>query len=175
MAVELSGAILVVMAHTRTETLVAPVAALLADPARAAMLWALADGRALPAGELARVARVSASTASHHLAKLLDGGLVHDERHGRHRYFRLATPEVAAALEALAVVRQPHVSVARDDSAVFDPMRFARSCYDHLAGYAGVALTEALVGARSRMSGPPTAGPNAQGQRMCGPCTRPRR
>ncbi|MEO8636796.1 MAG: winged helix-turn-helix domain-containing protein [Gemmatimonadales bacterium] len=133
------------MARTRVETLVAPVAALLADPARAAMLWALADGRALPAGELARSARVSASTASFHLAKLLDGGLVADERHGRHRYFRLATPEVAAALEALAVVGQPHVSAVRPNPATFEPMRFARSCYDHLAGHAGVALTDALI------------------------------
>jgi DNA-binding transcriptional ArsR family regulator len=127
------------------ETLVAPVAALLAEPARAAMLWALADGRALPAGELAGAARVSAPTASFHLAKLLNGGLVTDERHGRHRYFRLATPEVAAALEALAVVRQPQVSAVRPDPATLDPMRFARSCYDHLAGHAGVALTDALI------------------------------
>jgi DNA-binding transcriptional ArsR family regulator len=137
------------MPKRRPDASIAPVAALLADPARAAMLWALADGRMLPAGELAQAARVTASTASHHLARLVDGGLVGVERHGRHRYFHLAAPEVAAALEALAVVHPPTVIATPSDAAPHDALRFARSCYDHLAGYAGVKLTDALVGEAS--------------------------
>ena len=83
---------------------IAPVAALLADSARAAMLTALLDGRALAAGELARLAGVSAATASAHLARLLSGGLVTVVSQGRHRYYRLAGHEVATALEALALL-----------------------------------------------------------------------
>lgn len=78
------------------------VAALIADPARAAMLLTLVDGRARPAGELAYGAGVSAQTASSHLAKLLAGGLLHVEREGRHRYYRLAGPDVVSLLKHLA-------------------------------------------------------------------------
>jgi len=87
------------------EANLAAVAALIGDPARAAMLSALADERrALPAGELAACARISAATASGHLARLLAGNLVTVQPNGRHRYYRLAGPDVAAALEALALV-----------------------------------------------------------------------
>lgn len=124
---------------------VAPAAALLADPARVAMLWALIDGRALPAGELARAAGVSPSTASAHLGRLVAAKWVGAEDQGRHRYMRLINPDVADLLEALAVVGGPPPEAPGGRGGPSDELRLARSCYDHLAGRAGVALTEALV------------------------------
>ena len=125
---------------------VAPVAALLADPARVAILWALIDGRSLPAGELARAAGVSPSTASSHLRRLEAAKWIAMEQHGRHRYFRLTNVDIARALEALATLGEvPSQGIPRQHLAGSD-IRLARSCYDHLAGLAGVALTEALVG-----------------------------
>jgi len=117
---------------------------LLADPARAVMLMALLDGRALPAGELAFAARVTAQTASSHLAKLLAGGLVAVEIEGRHRYYRLAGSHVAQALEHLAGIRPQTQIRRRALSAEAQRLRFCRSCYDHLAGQVGVALKRAL-------------------------------
>jgi DNA-binding transcriptional ArsR family regulator len=117
---------------------------LLADPARAVMLTALLDGRALPAGELAFAARVTAQTASSHLAKLLRGGLLALETEGRHRYYRLAGPHVAQALEHLAAIRPETQIRRRAISPEAQRLRFCRSCYDHLAGQVGVALTRAL-------------------------------
>ncbi|MEX3941481.1 ArsR/SmtB family transcription factor [Paraburkholderia sp. BR10937] len=135
------------MNGTNTHPRVSATAFLIADPARAAMLMALADGRALPAGELAYAAGVTAQTASSHLAKLLDGGLLAVEKEGRHRYYRLADAQVATLLEDLATVgarapvrRKPLGREARD-------LRFARCCYDHLAGQVGVAITERLTDA----------------------------
>jgi DNA-binding transcriptional ArsR family regulator len=117
---------------------------LLADPARAVMLTALLDGRSLPAGELAFAARVTAQTASSHLAKLLAGGLLTLEVEGRHRYYRLAGSHVAQAIEHLAAIR-PETQVRRRAlSPEAQRLRFCRSCYDHLAGQVGVALTRAL-------------------------------
>jgi DNA-binding transcriptional ArsR family regulator len=118
---------------------------LIADAARAAMLMALADGRALPAGELAQAAGVTAQTASSHLAKLLAGGLLAVEQQGRHRYYRLADAHVALALESLASIgAQPSVR-RRSPGREAQKLRFARCCYDHLAGQAGVAITHCLV------------------------------
>lgn len=117
---------------------------LLADPARAIMLTALLDGRALPAGELAYAARVTAQTASSHLAKLLAGGLVALEVAGRHRYYRLAGSHVAQALEHLAAIRPETPIRRRALSPEAQRLRFCRSCYDHLAGQVGVALSRAL-------------------------------
>ena len=117
---------------------------LLADPARAMMLMALLDGRALPAGGLAYAARVSPQTASSHLAKLLAGGLVAVEIQGRHRYYRLSGPHVAQALEHLAAIRPAAQIRRRALSPEARRLRFCRSCYDHLAGRLGVALTRAL-------------------------------
>ena len=117
---------------------------LLADPARAVMLTALLDGRALPAGELAYAARVTAQTASSHLAKLLAGGLVALEIEGRHRYYRLAGAHVAQAIEHLAAIRPETQIRRRALSPEAQRLRFCRSCYDHLAGQVGVALTRAL-------------------------------
>lgn len=124
---------------------IAPVAALLADPARAAMLGALLGGTALAAGELSQAAGISPATASAHLARLLDGGLVAVTRQGRHRYYRLAGHEVASVLEAISQISpvRPVRSLrqSRDAAALVQ----ARTCYDHLAGRAGVALFDALV------------------------------
>jgi DNA-binding transcriptional ArsR family regulator len=113
---------------------------LLSDPARAVMLMALLDGRALPAGELAYAARITAQTASSHLAKLVAGGLLALEAAGRHRYYRLAGSHVAQALEHLAAIRPEPQIRRRALSPEARRLRFCRSCYDHLAGKVGVAL-----------------------------------
>jgi DNA-binding transcriptional ArsR family regulator len=123
------------------------IAALLADPARVAMLDALFDGRALSAGELARRAGVAAPTASAHLRRLLAGGLVAVQAQGRHRYYRLAGPAVAEAMEALSLIAPPRPVRSLRQSQQAQALRFARTCYDHLAGVVGVAVTDALVDA----------------------------
>jgi DNA-binding transcriptional ArsR family regulator len=122
---------------------IAATAALLGDPARANMLAALLDGRALTAKELAYAAHVTPQTASGHLAKLTDGGLLAGERQGRHRYFRLASPLVGQMLEGVMAVtgpEPPRATAWRGGEA----LRMARTCYDHLAGRLGVALADAL-------------------------------
>ena len=124
---------------------VAGTASLIADPARASMLLALVDGRALTAGELAFSAGVTAQTASSHLARLLDGGLISVEKQGRHRYFRLAGAHVARALEQLAEIRPLGPVRRKAPTRSARELRFARCCYDHLAGWLGVAVTEALT------------------------------
>jgi|SRR5690349_5633586 len=128
-----------------TDADIAPVAALLGDPARARIVQALHDGRALPAGELARRAQVAASTASEHLARLVDGKLVAVERSGRHRYFRLASADVAHAVEALAVLSPERAPRSLREAAIGDALAEARTCYDHLAGKLGVAVAETLL------------------------------
>ncbi len=120
-------------------------AALIAEPARAAMLNALLSGRALAAGELARVAGVSRPTASEHLRRLLDGNLVEVVSQGRHRYYRLAGPHVANALEALAHLGPPAPVATLRQANAARALAFARTCYDHLAGTCGVALLDALL------------------------------
>jgi DNA-binding transcriptional ArsR family regulator len=124
---------------------VAQAAALLAEPARAKVLMALADGRALPASLLATEAGVKPQTVSSHLGKLVAGGLLEVERSGRHRYYRLAGPEVAAAVEAVARIAKPEPVKSLRQSTRAAALREARTCYDHLAGRLGVALLEALV------------------------------
>lgn len=124
---------------------VAPVAALFADPSRARIVAALADGRALAASVLAAEAGVATSTASQHLARLVAGGLLTVQRSGRHRYYRLAGESVAAALEALSVLApQPPVRSLRAATRAA-ALRQARTCYDHLAGRLGVAVSTALL------------------------------
>jgi DNA-binding transcriptional ArsR family regulator len=123
---------------------IASTAFLIADAARASMLMALVDGRALPAGELAYAAGVTAQTASTHLAKLLTGGLVAVEAQGRHRYYRLSGPNVALVLENLALITPVAPLRSKPLGGDAQKMRFARCCYDHLAGQLGVALTQAL-------------------------------
>jgi DNA-binding transcriptional ArsR family regulator len=120
-------------------------AALLADAGRSRILFALADGRALPASVLAREAEVAASTASEHLSRLVAAGMLEVERQGRHRYYRIARPEVVQALEALTPLApvRPVRSLRQGTRA--HQMRMARMCYDHLAGRLGVALMGRLV------------------------------
>jgi len=117
---------------------------LLGDPGRAAMLLSLMGGIALPAGELATIANVSAQTASGHLAKLIEGRLLSVERQGRHRYYRLSSAEVADAIESLLVLttRSKPGDKSRQTSA--GSLGHARTCYSHLAGWLGVRITETL-------------------------------
>lgn len=132
--------------------LVARVAGLLADPARARILLTLLDGTARPAGELAFAANISAQSASAHLGKLVEGGLLALQPQGRHRYFRIATREVASAVESLSSLsaslapRKPR-GAAVPRSA---PVQFlhARTCYDHLAGEVAVQVCAAMIKAR---------------------------
>ncbi|OOG40235.1 metalloregulator ArsR/SmtB family transcription factor [Rhodanobacter sp. C05] len=120
----------------------AELGSLLAEPARAAMLLALMDGSARPAGELAQAAGVGAATASAHLKRLLDGGLLGVRVQGRHRYYRLADDDVAAWLETMALPRAAGpLRIAATDPALCR----ARTCYRHLAGQLGVALCEAWL------------------------------
>ena len=125
----------------------AAVAALVANRARCAMLDALFDGGERTAGSLAKVARIAPSTASGHLRMLADGGLVTLENRGRHQYARLAGPDVAHALEALSTIAPTTASTSLRASDRALALRRARTCYDHLAGALGVALTDALCGA----------------------------
>jgi len=127
------------------DTDIAPAAALMADPTRAAILRALLPDRPLAAGELARVAGVSAATASFHLAKLLDGGMIAVARQGRHRYYRLAGHEVATAIEALGLISPALPVRSLRQSREAAALTQARTCYDHLAGRAGVELLDALL------------------------------
>jgi DNA-binding transcriptional ArsR family regulator len=123
---------------------IAMVAALVGDPARANMLTALMTGRALTASELAHEAGVTPQTASSHLAKLEGGGLIDQEKQGRHRYFRLTDPDVAGVLEGLEglAARAGHLRVRTGPK---DPaLRRARVCYDHLAGDLGVQMLDSL-------------------------------
>lgn len=121
-------------------------ARLVADPARARMLGALLDGRALTVGELARLAAVAPATASEHVARLEAAGFVQRRAQGRHRYVALAGADVAAALEALAVISPPLPARTLRTSAAAAALRPARLCYDHLAGELGVRIHDHLVG-----------------------------
>jgi len=134
----------------------AEVAALAGDPARAGMLHALMDGRALTASELARAAGVTPQTASAHLARMSAAGLIGVQRQGRHRYHRLASPLVAQMMESIMQVAagggppRPPLTVGPRDAA----LREARTCYDHLAGRLGVAIADALVaGGHAELAG----------------------
>ncbi|MEV0573435.1 winged helix-turn-helix domain-containing protein [Streptomyces sp. NBC_01463] len=124
----------------------AETAALLADRTRAVFCQTLLDGRAWTAGELARVAGVSPSSASEQLSRLIEGGLLAEERQGRHRYVRLAGPEAAALIEAVASF-SPHTPSPRNlrQSVRLSAEARARTCYDHLAGHLGVTLADAMV------------------------------
>jgi DNA-binding transcriptional ArsR family regulator len=124
----------------------AEVANLAGDPARAGMLHALMDGRALTATELARVAGVTPQTASGHLTQLTVGGLLSVEKQGRHRYHRLASPAVARMLESIMRVAADTAPRKKTFAGPRDlALRAARTCYDHLAGHLGVALADALI------------------------------
>ncbi|NBE85156.1 helix-turn-helix domain-containing protein [Micromonospora sp. NEAU-HG-1] len=124
----------------------AQTAALLADQTRAAFCMALLDGRAWTVGELARHARVSPPTASEHLTRLIAGGLLAEDRQGRHRYVRLANPTAAALIEDLASY-SPLMPTPKNlrESAQMSAEARARTCYDHLAGTLGVAIADAMT------------------------------
>lgn len=123
----------------------ARVAAMIGDPTRARMLAALMGGQALSAGELAQAAGVGASTASTHIAQLVDSELVELRVQGRHRYLRLADAEIAHALEALSLVAERRTGASKWDQPAYKPLKAARSCYTHLAGELGVALFDGLL------------------------------
>jgi DNA-binding transcriptional ArsR family regulator len=127
------------------QTDIARAASLIADPSRARMLKCLSDGRALPASALAGEAGVGAATASVHLAKLVEGGFVTVEPQGRHRYYRLAGPDLTAALEALALIAPPLPITSLKQSNRTNALHRSRTCYDHLAGQLGVGLMRALL------------------------------
>ncbi|GED27712.1 transcriptional regulator [Brevibacillus agri] len=124
---------------------IAEITSLIGEPSRVSMLVSLMGGKALPASELARLARITPQTASTHLAKLVEGGLLQSESHGRHRYYRLASPEVAHAMEALLTIANPVPVRSLRESEQLRVLRYARTCYDHLAGEVGVALTQKMI------------------------------
>lgn len=132
------------MGNIASGNTIAEVGALIGDAARANILSALMGGQALTAGELARHAGVTPQTTSGHLAKLADAELVAMEKQGRHRYYRLATPEVAQAIHALMIIAasgpKRHHPLGPGDEA----LRTARTCYDHLAGKLALALADTL-------------------------------
>lgn len=132
------------MSHIVSGNMLAEQAALMGDPARATMLIALMAGQALTAGELASQAGITAQTASGHLSKLVESHLLAVEKQGRHRYYRLASAQVAQALETLMALsseqsRRPQAVGPKDQA-----LRTARTCYDHIAGRLGVALADEL-------------------------------
>ncbi|MET8287554.1 ArsR/SmtB family transcription factor [Streptomyces sp. NPDC048448] len=126
----------------------AALAGMIADETRAVFLLALLDGRAWTAGELARHAEVAPSTASEHLGRLVAGGLLTEERQGRHRYVRLADSRVAQLVEDLAAQVAPGAAGrprSLREAGAGSAMARGRTCYDHLAGRLGIALTDALT------------------------------
>src|SRR5215813_1851833 len=134
-----------------TAAQIADIAGLLADRSRAAICLALIDGRAWTVGELARHAEIGPSTASEHVARLADGGLVGCARQGRNRYVRLAGPAVAQLIEEFAAYAAPDPGQERVRSLravrASEALSRARTCYDHLAGRLGVAIADSLTGA----------------------------
>jgi len=123
------------------------VAALMGDPTRAAMLSLLMDGRAHTASELALTAGITAQTASGHLGRMVDGSLLAARAQGRNRFYRLASPDVAHAIESLMAIAGTRAPPASQSAAWRrDPdLRFCRTCYDHLAGQVGIAVTDSLT------------------------------
>jgi DNA-binding transcriptional ArsR family regulator len=128
---------------------IASIAELIGDPARSAILIALLDGLALPAGDLARLAGISAQSASGHLSKLVGGGLLAVHNSGRHRYYKIAKPEVAHALEALGAISTAHRPLAAPLDPRAKALYAARTCYDHLAGRVAVELARALESSKA--------------------------
>ncbi len=120
------------------------ISGLICEPTRAKMLWSLLDGRAYTASELAITANISATAVSNHLSKLLHADIVKVEIQGRHRYYSFSKPEVAYVIESLANLASEKI-VGRDKKSVApNGVKFCRTCYDHLAGFVGVKVVEAL-------------------------------
>src|SRR5450830_1438312 len=139
-----------------TQPKISSIAYLIAEPVRAVILITLADGSSMSASALADAAGVTPQTASSHLAKLLDGGLLTVETKGRNRFYQLAGPDVSHVLESLAAVAPQTSSWRSLPNRSAHELRFARCCYDHLAGQVGVAVTRAML-ARP-CPGPPLPG-----------------
>jgi DNA-binding transcriptional ArsR family regulator len=160
------------------ETAIAATGAVIGDPVRAAMLVALMDGRALPAGELAFLGNVAPQTASFHLGKLVEAGLISVERQGKHRYYRIADERVGYALESMAALTVPSAGQRTvPEPARKHELRFARSCYKHLAGHMAVAIFEALLGREFIVRGEgrnvALTGRGSDWLRQSGLCSRP--
>ncbi len=130
---------------TGNQPAVAEIAALVGNPARANMLMALANGRALTASELAYVAGGSPQTTSGHLARLTEAKLLSLTKQGRHSYFRLSSPKIARMIESIMVVAADGPQRYRPRWNGDGQLRMARTCYDHIAGILGVALTDSLT------------------------------
>ena len=134
-----------ILVMSGTQPSVAEIAALIGNPARSNILLALMDGRARTASELAYAAGVSPQTTSGHLAKMTEARLLTSVKQGRHCYFRLASPKIARMLEGIMVVAGEGPERYRPRWKGDDQLRTARTCYDHLAGRLGVAVTDALM------------------------------
>jgi DNA-binding transcriptional ArsR family regulator len=143
---------------------IAGLAALIGDPARANMLSALMAGMPLTAGELSAEAGVTPQTASGHLARLVGAGLLFVEVQGRHRYYRIAGPDVAEALETLGVLAARTGRLRARPGPRDEALRAARRCYDHLAGASGVALFDALLRNGDIAQGPDGLVPSPAGR-----------
>ena len=128
-----------------TQPKISSIAYLIAEPVRAVILITLADGSSMSASALADAAGVTPQTASSHLAKLLDGGLLTVETKGRNRFYQLAGPDVSHVLESLAAVAPQTSSWRSLPNRSAHELRFARCCYDHLAGQVGVAVTQGML------------------------------
>jgi len=128
-----------------TGPIIAEIAALIGDPARATMVSALLDGRAQTASELASAARITPQTASTHLAKLTEAGVLSVVRSGRHRYFRLALPAVAGMIDGIVAVALGKRPRYRPLSRQARALSAARMCYDHLAGRLSVEIADSFV------------------------------
>lgn len=121
------------------------VASLLCEPSRAKIVWNLLDGRAYTASELALVSDLSPSSVSNHLSKLLSGNILRVDAQGRHRYYSFANSDVAYAVESLANLANENLATKPNKELINTGVKYCRTCYDHLAGYVGVTITEAMV------------------------------
>lgn len=121
------------------------ITALICEPVRAKVLWKLLDGRAYTATELAHSASVSPSSMSNHLNKLLKGSVLKVETQGRHRYYRFSNAEVAYVVESLANLVSHKRDNPQQHTQAKSGLEYCRSCYDHLAGYTGVSITQAMI------------------------------
>ncbi|WP_208590476.1 ArsR/SmtB family transcription factor [Gracilibacillus suaedae] len=124
---------------------VSKIASLLSDPTRSAILLSLMDGNIHPASELALIAKVKPQTASFHLHKMLEANLVNVEKHGRHRYYKLINSDVAKVIEQMLSISPSSLVTSYRESREQKAIHFARTCYDHLAGYLGVQITNSLM------------------------------
>ena len=148
----------------------AALGAVLAEPARTRILLALADGRALPASVLADEAGIAPSTASGHLGRLLDSGLLAVRQQGRHRYYELAGPQVGEMIETLARLAPAAPVRSLREGTRAHALRRARTCYDHVAGRLGVAVFDALIDQRLVTGGDGRHHPERAGRdRLSGP------